>query len=81
MWTEARSGLLISMLKKTQLVLFDQSNNTSAIDVKISGSFHEKKNHLLRSWGYLSLQNWIRAFTFSLLLELAPLKLEPLFIL
>ena len=28
---------------KTQLVLFDQSNNTGAIDVKMDGSFFEKK--------------------------------------
>ena len=35
---------------KTQLVLFDQSNKTGAIDVKIDGLFFEK-NHLLRCWG------------------------------
>ena len=34
---------------KTQLVLFDQSKNTGAIDVKIDGSILEEK-HLLRSW-------------------------------
>ena len=28
---------------KTQLLLFDWSNNTSAIDVKMDGSVHEKK--------------------------------------
>ena len=28
---------------KTQLVLFDQSNNTGSIDVEIYGSVHEKK--------------------------------------
>ena len=35
---------------KTQLVLFDRSNNTGAIDVKMDGSVFEK-NHLLRCWG------------------------------
>ena len=32
---------LISMLKKTQLVLSDQSNNTDVIDVKMYGSILE----------------------------------------
>ena len=31
LWTGAGSGLLISVLEKNQLVLFDQSNNTDAI--------------------------------------------------
>ena len=35
---------------KTQLVLFDQSKNTGAIDVKMDGSVFEEK-HLLRCWG------------------------------
>ena len=35
---------------KTQLVLFDQSKNTGAIDVKMDGSVLEEK-HLLRCWG------------------------------
>ena len=35
---------------KTQLVLFDRSNNTGAIDVKMDGSVLEE-NHLLRCWG------------------------------
>ena len=35
---------------KTQLVSFDQSNNTGAIDVKMNGSVIGK-NHLLRYWG------------------------------
>ena len=36
---------------KTQLVSFDRSDNSSAIDVKMNGSVLEKKNHLLRCWG------------------------------
>ena len=42
MWTGAESGLLISMLKK-QLVLFDWSNNTGVIDVKMDLSVLEEK--------------------------------------
>ena len=34
---------------KTQLVLFDQSNNTGSIDVKMGGLFL-KENRLLRCW-------------------------------
>ena len=37
--------------RKTQLVLFDQSKNTGAIDVKMDGSVLEEK----RCWGLLSL--------------------------
>ena len=38
---------------KTQLVLFDRSNNNGSIDVKMDGSVLEEKlkNHLLRKWG------------------------------
>ena len=39
--TEAGSGLLISMLKK--LILFDHSNNTGTIDVKVDGFALEEK--------------------------------------
>ena len=35
---------------KTQLVSFDQSNNTGSIDVKQMG-LYLRKNHLLRCWG------------------------------
>ena len=35
---------------KTQLVLFDQSNNTGSVDVEMHGSVLEE-NHLLRCWG------------------------------
>ena len=36
-----------------------------------------RKYHLLRSWGWISLLNWIGALTLSLLLKLPPRKLEP----
>ena len=35
---------------KTQLVLFDRSNNTGSVDVEMHGSVLEE-NHLLRCWG------------------------------
>ena len=38
-----RKWLLDFNAKKTQLVLFDQSNNSGAIDVKMDGSFLEEK--------------------------------------
>ena len=37
---------------KTQLVSFDWSNNTGAIDVNMDGQF--LKNNLLRCWDWLS---------------------------
>ena len=36
-----------------------------------------RKNNILRSWGWLSLLNWIGALTLSLLLKLPPRKLMP----
>ena len=47
---------------------------------KLMGLFL-KKNHLLRSWGWLSLRNWIGALTLSQLLNLPSGKLEPWFVL
>ena len=38
------SGLLISMLEKLKLILFDWSNITGAIDVKMDGSVLEEKS-------------------------------------
>ena len=40
-----------------------------------------RKNHLLRCWGWLSLPDWIRAFTLSVLLKLPLTKLELWFVL
>ena len=39
-----RKWLVDSNAGKTQLVLFDQSNNTGAIDVKMNGSVLEKNS-------------------------------------
>ena len=51
LWIGTRSGLLISMLEKlnfnagkTQLVSFDRSNSTGAMDVKMDGSVLEEKS-------------------------------------
>ena len=60
---------------KTQLVLFDLSNNNSSIDVRMDRSALEE-NHLLRCWGSPPLLNWIGTLTLSLLLKLSPRKLE-----
>ena len=62
----AGNDLLISMLAKPSL--FDWSNNTGAIDVKMDGSV---LFDLLRCWGWLSVLNWIGAFKLSLLLKTA----------
>ena len=56
---------------KTQLVLFDQSNDAGAIDVKTDRSDLEE-DHLSRCSGCISLLDWIGALTFSLLLKLPP---------
>ena len=59
---------------KTQLVSFDPSNNTGAIDVEIDGSALQEKSpfKMLR---LTSLVNWIGALTLSLLLKLPPKKI------
>ena len=64
---------------KTQLILFDQSNNTEAIDVKVDESILEEKSSS-KMLGLISLLNWIGALTLSLVLRLPPIKLEPWFV-
>ena len=61
---------------KTQIVAFDQSNNTGAIDVKMDGSVLEVKS-LFKILGLLFLLNWIGAIALCLLLKVPPRKLEP----
>ena len=60
---------------KTQLVLFDRSNNNGYIDVKMNGSILEEKSSF-KMLGWPSLLNWIGVLTLSLLLKLPPSKLE-----
>ena len=56
------------------MVSFDQSNNASAIDVKMDGPVLEEKSS--RCWHRPSLLNWIGTLTLSLLLKQHPRKLE-----
>ena len=60
---------------KTQLVSFDQSNNTGSTDVKIDGSvLEEKQSFKMMGLNFSSKLDW--ALTLSLLLKLPPRKLE-----
>ena len=65
---------------KTQLVSFDQSKNTGAIDVKMDGSVLGE-NHLLKYWGWIFLINRTRTLALSILLKPPPRNLEPWFVL
>ena len=74
LWTRARSGLLISRLRK--LNWFDLTGVITLVLLigKWMGLFLSK-NHLLRCWGWSSLLNWIVALTLVLLLKLRLRKL------
>ena len=65
---------------KTQLVSFDLSNNTGAIDVKRDRSALEEKSSF-RVMGLTFFLNWIGALTLSLFLKLLPRKFELWFVL
>ena len=57
-WTGAGSGLLISVLEK-QLALFDRSNNTGAIDVKMNRFvFEEKSSFKMLGLTFSSKLDW-----------------------
>ena len=62
--------------EKTQLVLFDHSNNTGTIDVKMDGSVLNE-NSSFKMLGLISLLNLIGALTLYLLIKLPQRKLEP----
>ena len=65
---------------KTQLVSFDWSKNTGAIDVKMDGSVLEEKPLFeMLQLTFSSKLDW--ALTLSLLLTAPPKKLEPSFVL
>ena len=70
-----RKQLVDFSVGKTQLVSFDQSNNIGGVDVEMDGSVLDEKSSF-RCCGWLSLQNWIGALRFSLLLKLPARKLE-----
>ena len=60
---------------KTQLVLFDWSNNNGSIDVKMDGSvLEEKSSFKMLGLTFSSKLDW--GLTLSLLLKLPPRKLE-----
>ena len=62
---------------KTQLVLFDRSKNTGAIDVKMDGSvLEEKLSFKMLELTFSSKLDW-GSYILSLLLKLPPRKLEP----
>ena len=66
---------------KTQLVLFDRSKNTGAIDVKMDGSvLEEKLSFKMLELTFSSKLDW-GSYILSLLLKLPPRKLEPWFVL
>ena len=55
LWTGVRSGLLISIFGKTQLVSFDWSNNNDSIDVKMDWSvLQEKSSFKMLRWTFSS---------------------------
>ena len=60
-----RKGLVDFSAGKTQLVLFDRSNNTDAIDVKMDRSVLEEKS-TFKMLGFTFSSNWIEALTLSL---------------
>ena len=61
--------------RKTQFVLFDQSNSTGAIDVKMDGSVLEEKSSF-KMLG-LTLSSKLDWGSYTLLLKLPPRKLGP----
>ena len=58
---------------KTQFILFDQFDNSCAVDVKMGCSFLNE-SYVLRCWDYISLLNRIGLSRF---LKLLPRKLDP----
>ena len=60
---------------KTQVVLFDKSKKTGAIDVKMDGSVLEEKTSF-KMLGLTFSSKLVGALTLSLLLKLPPGKLE-----
>ena len=76
LWTEAESGLLISILENHNLFHLSCSMTLGSIDVKMDGSALEKKSSLI-CWGCLFHLNSIVTVKLSVLPKLPPRKLEP----
>ena len=69
MW--GRKWLVDFNAGKTQLVFFDQCNNTGAIDVKMDGCVLEEKSSTKLDW-----DSYINSYIISIA-KLPPRKLEP----
>ena len=67
-------GLLISVLEKLSWFNLTGLITLVLLMWKWMGLLL-RKNHLLRIWGWVSVLNWIRALTLSLLLKLRPRKI------
>ena len=78
-WTEARSGLLISMLRKLNWFHLTGLITLVLLMWKWMGLFL-RKNYLLKCWGW-PLLNWIGTLALSVLIKILPRKFEPLFVL
>ena len=63
--------------EKNQLISFDWSNNTGAIDVKIDESLLEEILSFKMIAFLFFFLNWVGALTLSLLLKLPPRKVKP----
>ena len=74
-WAGARSSLLISMLEKLSWFHLTSLITMVVLMWKCMGLFL-RKNHLLRSWVWPFLLNWIGVLTLLLLLKLARRKVE-----
>ena len=71
-----RKWLVDFNIGKTQLVLFDRSNNTSAIDVKMAGCNFEGKSYFkMLGLPFSSKLDW--GSDIILITKIAPRKLEP----
>ena len=65
------------IVEKTQMVLFDRSNNNDAIDVKIDRSVLEEKSSFKMLWStFLSKSDW--AFYITSIAKTASKKIESL---
>ena len=70
----SRKWLVDLIARKSQLVSFDWSNNTGAIDVKMDGSVVEEKSSFKMPWlTFTSKLDW--GSYISLLLKLSPKEL------
>ena len=79
-WNGTRIGLLISMLERFNWFCLTSLIALVLLMWKWMGLLL-RKNHLLRSWSWLSLVNWIKVLTLPVLAKLLPRELELWFVL